>query len=104
MTLNDKHFATASRLAILIFVLTGTVTYLSVREYKQWSALLNTRHLIAYWIVIDRIQEQFEAVGALENLDTSAFLPQDWNTGHSHYYDGFGQVILTQTDNGYQVT
>lgn len=104
-TQNDKNLATASRLAILIFLLTGTATYLSIREYRQWSVLLNTRRLVAYSVVLNQLQSEFRRQpDALEKLDGPTSLAAEWYTGHSAYYPELGQVVLNRLDRGFNVT
>lgn len=97
MARDEKHLSKARNLAILIFLLTATATFINYREYHRWSSLNKARTLISYWIYFDEVLKFYdrECLNKLEK-------PCEF---HSRYfgYGEFGQVGIIFTENGLRI-
>ena len=85
-----RNVASARALSLILLVLVITGAYIAYVTHKDRRPFNEVRHLLAYWVLCDMLQSEYERFRGRE--ETGQFrLDPPW-TGRSQTYNGLGAV------------
>ena len=99
----DKYIASARSLSIVVLLLVITAVYVSVSDRQSSTVLSEARKLFAYWVLCEELQSEYEIFRVFDGAGNFK-LSLSWETGHTNYYTGLGEINIRKLGDLYEVT